>query len=401
MQKVRPVQRNLHSTAQQLFEIGLLRPRRQPLVVVFGQDQLHVHARHPGNAQRTEHGFVRHEIRRDQHHLAARQMDHRVDCIACVFERIRRPAGQQLGGDVVVVHRRVRPHVQALPGFGEPVAGEHRFQVIDHRPAHARDQFAIGRAGDKAGCGQVLRADKADLVVDHRNLAVVAQVHAPAAAPTQPAGQQGQHLHATGLQALAITAQATLGAHRIQQQAAAHAACAGAFQRSHHRLAHRIVEHQVIQQMHAFLRLVDRGDQRLQRGLVVVQQFHRIAQRGHEIALPLDQRHHFGAAGIRLRDPAQGVQRQLLLTDHLRGRGLALHALSRQPRVAEQQVQRQANHRHEADQQQPAARRPRRGAGGDPQQRGQADRPVQRQQPGPLQPVRQHRHRVSLRGARF
>ncbi len=82
---------------------------------------------------------------------------------------------------------------------------------------------------------------------------------------------------------------------------------------------------------------------------------------------------------------------RLLLADHLRGLGLAADALARQPRVAEQQVQRQAQQWHEADQQQPAARRPRRGAGGNPAQRDQPDQPVDQQQVGTQQPLEQHR----------
>lgn len=195
--------------------------------------------------------------------------------------------------------------------------------MIDHRPAHACHQFAIGHAINEAGLGQILRTDKRHPVVEHRNLAMVAQIHAAAATPAQAARQYRQHLHATVLQALAVATQAALGAHRIQQHATTHAARAGAFQRHDHRLAHRIVEHQVVQQVHTFVGRVDRRDQGLQRLRIVVEQFHRVAQRGHEIAFAFDQRHHFGTAGVCLGHPAQRMQGQLLFANHLRGSGLA------------------------------------------------------------------------------
>ncbi|MNI45423.1 hypothetical protein D3C73_998470 [compost metagenome] len=124
-------------------------------------------------------------------------MDQRGHRIARVAVGVGRAAGQQLGGDVLAAHRHVGDDVQALPGFDVPVAGEHRFKVRHRRPAHARHQLAVGVAGNEFRPRQVLRTDIAHFVVDHRDLAMVAQVHAPAAAPAQAAGQHRAHFDVT------------------------------------------------------------------------------------------------------------------------------------------------------------------------------------------------------------
>ena len=381
MQKVRPVQGDLHSAAQQLVVIGALGPRGQALVVAGRQDQLHVHAGQRGDAQRAEGGVVGHEIRRHQREFAAGEMDQRDYRVARILERIGRAAGQQLGGHPAVMAGLGGHHVQPAAGFDVPVAGEHRLQMRHHRPAHARDQLAVGLAGHERRLGQVLRTHIGHAVVEHRDLAVVAQVHAAAAAPAQAAGQHRVHVHAAGQQALAVAAQAALGAHRVQQQAAGDAARGGAQQRLRHRLADAVVEHQVIEQVDFAVGVVDVVDQRTQRDFVVVQQLHRVAAGGHEVALALDQRRDLGAGRVRRRQPAQGVQPGLAFADHVGGFVLPADALARQPRVAEQQVQRQPEHRHETDQQQPAARGGGVGAHRDPQQRADPDQPVQQDQP--------------------
>ncbi len=93
---------------------------------------------------------------------------------------------------------------------------------------------------------------------------MVAQVHAPAAAPAQATGQHRAHFDVARLQALAISTQAALGAHRVEQHAALHATCSRTLQGLDDRFAHRVVEHQVVQQVHAVFGLVDVGDQRVQ-----------------------------------------------------------------------------------------------------------------------------------------
>jgi len=52
-------------------------------------------------------------------------------------------------------------------------------------------------AGNEFRARQVLRTDITHFVVDHRDLAMVAQVHASAAAPTQAAGQHRAHFDVT------------------------------------------------------------------------------------------------------------------------------------------------------------------------------------------------------------
>jgi hypothetical protein len=71
-------------------------------------------------------------------------------------------------------------------------------------------------------------------------------------------------VHAAGQQALAVAAQAALGAHRVEQQAAGDAARGGAQQRLRHRLADAVVEHQVIEQVDFAVGVVDVVDQRTQ-----------------------------------------------------------------------------------------------------------------------------------------
>ena len=392
MQEVRPVQRDLHPAGQQLGVVRLLRPRGERLVVGGRQHQLHVHARQRRDPQCAERGVVGHEVGRGQHHLVARQVDQRVDGVARVLEGVGGSAGQQLRGHILRLHGQVGTYVKPFPGLDVPVAGEHAFQVRDHRPLYARDELAIRMARHERGLRQVLRPHVADAVVDHRDLAVVAQVHPAAAPPPQAARQHVVHHHAGCAQAGAVCAQPALGAHGIQQHAAGHAARGGRAQRGRDGVAHRVVEHQVVQQVHLPGGRADVVQQRTQRRVVIIQQRHRIAMRGHEGALAFDQRGHLGRGTV-ARRPAQGAERTLFLADHIGGARLPRDTLTRKPGMPQQQVQRQAEQRHEAHQQQPAARRGRGGAAGDPPQRRQPDQPVDDQQRGAEGPV--HAVRIS------
>lgn len=75
MQEMRFVQRNAHAGTQQFVVVRLLRPGGEVLVVAGRQDQLHLHPRQRGDAQRTQRGLVGDEVRRDQHDAAACQVD--------------------------------------------------------------------------------------------------------------------------------------------------------------------------------------------------------------------------------------------------------------------------------------------------------------------------------------
>jgi len=79
--------------------------------------------------------------------------------------------------------------------------------------------------------------------------------------------------------------------------------------------------------------------------------------------------------------PTQHRQRHLALADQARRACLPVTPLARQPGMTEQQVGGQAEQRHESDQQQPAARRRRPRACGNPQQGGDPDQPVGHEDP--------------------
>ena len=381
MQEVWPVERDFHAAGQQLLVTGLLGEICQRLVVAGRQDQLHLHPGQCGNAQGVEGAVVGHEIRRGDDQPALGQVDQGLHRVARVWEWEGRAAGQELQGHVLVLQRPRRGNIQHLPGLQVPVDREHRFHVGDPRAADFRHQLAVGMAGHEPGRRQVLRSNESHIVINHRQLAVVAQVHPSAAPPAQAAGQHVMHLYSGGAQGAGVGAQPALGADCIQQQAAVHAPPGGPNQRLHHRIAHGVVVHQVIQKVRALLRRIDRADQRLQRTVVVIQQFHRIAAHRHEPAQPLDQGNDL-AVGVGTRwSPAQRRLRRLAFADRFGCLGLPAYPFARQPRVAEQQVQGQAHQGQESHQQQPAACGGRRGAGGDPEQGGNADQPVDGQQP--------------------
>ncbi len=181
----------------------------------------------------------------------------------------------------------------------------------------ARDQFAVRMAGHEHRIGEVLRTDVADVVVDHRDLAVVAQVHATAAAPAQAAGHHPVDLDAGRAQPPGEAPVTELGADRVEQDTAAHPAPGRAHRGIGDGRADRVVVHQVVEQVHAFARRIDVGDERGDGPVVVVEQLDRIAAHGHEVAHPLHQRHGFGGRAGGRRLPAQRALRRLALADGL------------------------------------------------------------------------------------
>ena len=118
-----------------------------------------------------------------------------------------------------------------------------------HRALHARDQLAVGMAGDERRVGKVLRTHVTDAAIDHRQLAMVAQVHARQAAPGQSTGEHRPHVDACGAQRPGARTQTRLGTHRVEQYATAHATRGGAAQRFGDGAADLVVVHQVIQQV--------------------------------------------------------------------------------------------------------------------------------------------------------
>ena len=127
-------------------------------------------------------------------------------------------------------------------------------------PARAH-HLAVREAGDEARRRQVLRTGVADAAVDHRQLAVVAQVHARCGARASPPASIAR-TSTPAARRRGHGAQAALGADVVQQQAAMHAAPRGLGQRVRHRVADRVVEHQVVQQVHLEARRRDVGQQR-------------------------------------------------------------------------------------------------------------------------------------------
>ena len=105
-----------------------------------------------------------------------------------------------------------------------------------------------------------------------------------------------------------------------------HAATGGIAQRIGHRAAHRIIEHQVIQQVHLKACAVDIIQQRLEGGVVIVQQINRIAWHRHEITQAFAEAGDVVGDGIAVWRPAQVGQWQLAFCNHPRGIGLAFQA---------------------------------------------------------------------------
>ena len=168
---------------------------------------------------------VGHEIRRGQHDLALRRWIKRIDRVARVLERVRRPAGQQLRGYVGIADGGNGFRPAAVAGLDIPVAGENASMCATTGPARgppargwgsrARNPLRPGSASPHSRCAPSITATLRWL---RRSMRQLRRQRSPPAAsrapPRRPCASAG------------VTRANRLGAHGVQQQPALHAACA-------------------------------------------------------------------------------------------------------------------------------------------------------------------------------
>ncbi len=173
-------------------------------------------------------------------------------------------------------HRRQR--LELLSGLGDPGAEEQVLLLAHHRALATQEDIHPGRVlglDPEFGIGAVLAAAEGDAVVDHHDLAMVAQVHPAECQMTQARHvvQRRQRVHA-GFAQLPPAPGAREGARAqgIHHDAASHAASSGGRHRVGDLAAVAVVQPDVEADVHMLHSLPDIGRQRVDGGIGVFHQ---------------------------------------------------------------------------------------------------------------------------------
>ena len=235
------------------------------MVASFRDHEIHLHAPQRGQTQRQQHRFVRNEIRRGDDDATPRQEDRPDDEILKQLRRLIGTGRNHLDGDRAggLAQREQGRVFQQLARGVEPVFQENALKLPDDRAGDAghdvvpdaRPLVAV------AGLDDVLRAGKRHRAVDHRQLAVVAQIEPRERNPPQIGGQNREDAHALLPHRRGQVAEEPPRAHGVGQHAAHDAPRRRPRQRRGHAMAHRIVLEDVEQQMDVVPGGVDLGDQ--------------------------------------------------------------------------------------------------------------------------------------------
>ena len=144
----------------------------------------------------------------------------------------------------------------------------------------------------EVGVHQVLRTGVADPAVDHGDLAVIPQVSTGGHQSEQPDTQHPADLHPGGGELLIQRPGPRPRAEEIHQDAASHAALHRPLQGRDYLRPRRVVGEDEVEQMDVVARLVNVGDETVDRAVVVGQQLNRVLFQKPEIAEVLDQDGH-------------------------------------------------------------------------------------------------------------
>ncbi|MNS64239.1 hypothetical protein D3C72_973600 [compost metagenome] len=183
---------------------------------------------------------------------------------AC-FHRLRHAVARR---GIRCGHRRIGQVVQpGFTGLWNPATQEQRLHLPHHRPLTAQQHIDPGRVpclDAELGVRAILAAAIGDAVVDHHQLAVVAQIHAAERHVAQAAHiiQRGQQLHASLCQ-LPPQGAVMKGARteRIQHHPALHATACRSRHRLHQALAGIVGQPDVEGDVYLLARLRDVVDQ--------------------------------------------------------------------------------------------------------------------------------------------
>ncbi|OMP13631.1 hypothetical protein COLO4_01261 [Corchorus olitorius] len=252
-----------HDAGTQQVAVGAAAGRaHDPRIVARGQDETDLHAAPGGGAQGLEHRGVGNEVRGGDHDLApcaGQQRGHELRGGAGPLGRafgnddggkaVCRPVGQTVCGPDSQRHGRNLGDAACL----RPVAGEHLLHLRHHRTLHAQHDIDPGRIAGLDGKGfirAVLAAAVGDALVDHGDLAVVAQVQAAGEhhADRMAGGQGHGQLHARlGHLLPEVGAQQRARAQAVHHGATDHATPCRAHQRLGHGRARVISQPDVVQ----------------------------------------------------------------------------------------------------------------------------------------------------------
>jgi hypothetical protein len=209
-----------------------------------------------------------------------------------------------------------------------------------------------------AGLDDVLRTGKCHHAVDHRQLAMVAQIEPGERNSPKRGGQNRKNAHALLAQRRGQIVKELSRADRVGQHAAHHPAMGRADQCLGHALAHAIVLEDIEQQMHVLPGGVDVGNQPLDDFVRVGHQRERIAGHHRQPAHVLGQMHQHVVVVLVGIDHVMRFHLRIGGGSELRAAALTPgQSLAAQPVLADQQVEPQSDPRLEKHDDQPSQAR--------------------------------------------
>ena len=331
-------------------------------VVACRQDHRHPNASQRGPADRPQKRLVRYEIgRRDNHLIARRGQQH--------GKKVRHRAAVDIGAGADRDGRKAAGHLSCrfvqqrrdiLARVGHPVDREEVLELAHDRPLKAHHDVHPGREAlldAELGVGAVLAADIADPPVDHRDLAVIAQIDPRKEdVDRQPERlERDRRLHLR----LAQAAPPRRGGkaartETVDQKPAGNTAFRRAPDRVENPPAVPVRKPDVEQQMDVARRRIDIGDQRIYGGILVRRDRRRVAAQGQESV------HRAGPAKRLVELVRHGFRRRA-------GRGRAIQQLRGRPHpprdtsadagLAEKEIEHHPDDRKRGDQKQPRGAR--------------------------------------------
>lgn len=156
---------------------------------------------------------------------------------------------------------------------------------------------------------------------------MVVQVYVVVVLLVQFIGQYCVYVYVECLQLMVVVVQVVFGVYCIEQQLVMYVVGGGVLQCLYDCFVDCIVEYQVVQQVYVVVGLVDIGDECLQGGVVVVEQFNCVVVDGYEVVLVFDQWYDFGGGCVQQWCLVQWWLQGLFFVDDLGGFGLLLYVL--------------------------------------------------------------------------
>jgi hypothetical protein len=233
-----------------------------------------------------------------------------------VLARIAGAARERLGGHGARNFRvRKVAHVaQRLARLDIPIFHEYRLQLERDRAAQPDVELFVGETGLERRVDQVLRARVGDTSVDHRELAVVAQIDASSPTPEETYAHRFPGQYARRQKSRQHSAECRARSERVGKQAADDTAvdCTGEGLDDAQRRG--VVGHDVEQQVHVVARHVDVGHQAIDRSVVLRKNLGGVAAENRQAAEVFGQSHRVVERRSQLRMEDVGVAPESLVS---------------------------------------------------------------------------------------